>query len=437
MRFGEDADGPPDFVAARDHVLDSVLAFSRALRNSGARVPANASLDATRALVQVGFEDRERVRAAMSATLVTRKEDLPVFERLFPAFWQRLDASTGAIDAENPFTQVSGGLAVPDYDASQAQQEPPAPADEDDGDDEKGTRTIETTVEPTAQEREVELDEDGEDPSTSVYSPSGRSEPVTGGLPLLGREDDLDAPMSQLTGALSSLRGRRWGKSGDERVDVRRALRGSFGTGGTVVSVPTHAKKRSAVKALLLVDVSQSVLDTIDRGFLLRFLRRASEEWRSVRVFFFDTSALDVTDAFRAPTPESALEALERAEAAWGGGTRIGRAVETVQREHPDAVDRDTTTIVISDGLEVGEIERLERGMSWLSARSAAVLWCNPLAASPEYEPTCRGMAASLPYVDGLFAFTGPDDVAEMARQLAQRGTSGAIGYEYDARQRA
>jgi len=65
------------------------------------------------------------------------------------------------------------------------------------------------------------------------------------------------------------------------------------------------------------------------------------------------------------------------------------------------------------------------------------VLWCNPLAASPEYEPTCRGMAASVPYVDGLFAFTGPDDVAEMARQLAKRGAGGAVGYEYDARSRA
>jgi len=183
--------------------------------------------------------------------------------------------------------------------------------------------------------------------------------------------------------------------------------------------------------------VSQSVLDTIDRGFLIDFLRRAVEEWRTVRVFFFDTAVREVTDAFRTRTPLEALDALEAAEAAWGGGTQIGQAIETVKREHPDAVDRNTTAVVISDGLEVGEIELLERGMSWLSAQSAAVLWCNPLAASPEYEPTCRGMAAAMPYVNGLFAFTGPDDVAEMARQLTQRGTAGPIGYEHDGRGRA
>ena len=435
MRFVEDAEGTPDFVAVRDHVVDSVLAFARALRSSGARVPANASLDATRALVEVGFDDRERVRAATRASLVNRKEDLPVFERLFPKFWERLGASAAAIEAEDPYEDVPGGLAAPDLDASAPAEEAPASGDEDDSDEEG--LTLESTIEPVDTESPEADDGDDETSTSSVYSPSGRSEPVSVGVPMFGGEDDLDRPMRQLTRALAKLRGRRWGREGDERVDVRRALRGSFGTGGTVVSVPTHAKKRSAVKALLLVDVSQSVIDTIDRRFLLRFLRRATEEWRSVRIFFFDTSVREVTDAFQAPTSGAALDALEAAEAAWGGGTRIGRAVDAVRRDHPDAVDRDTTAIVISDGLEVGEIDLLESGMSWLSARSGAVLWCNPLAASPEYAPTCRGMAASVPYVDGLFAFTGPDDVAEMARQLERRGARGTVGYEYDARQRS
>ena len=435
MRFVDDAEETPDFVAARDHVLDSVLAFARALRQSGARVPANASLDATRALVEVGFDDRERVRAAMRASLVNRRDDLPTFERLFPKFWDRLGAGAAAIEAEDPYDDVEGGLAGPDFDPSTAAEAAQA-GDAEDGEDDEDGITVETTIEPVPAEAPSGGD-DEETTSSAVYSPSGRSEPVSVGVPLLGGDDELERPMRLLTGALAELQGRRWARGGDERVDVRRALRGSFGTGGTVVSVPTHAKKRSAVKATLLVDVSQSVLDTIDRGFLLRFLRRATEEWRSVRIFFFDTRVREVTDAFQAPTPGAALDALEAAEAAWGGGTRIGRAIDAVRRDHPDAVDRDTTAIVISDGLEVGEIELLESGMSWLSARAAAVLWCNPLAASPEYEPTCRGMAASVPYVDGLFAFTGADDVAEMARQLGQRGPRGPVGYEYDGRQRS
>ena len=434
MQFDGDNGGPPDFVAAREHVLDTVLDFERALRDSGASVPANASIDATRALVEVGFDDRERARAALRAVFLTRKEDVSLFERLFPPFWRRFSRRLGSLDGEDDNVEDAlDRFGIPS--ASGSTDDDPSEVVDEDGDGGISVSASDRTVTFAAEAEQAEGD-DG-DETTAVYSPSGRSEPVSVGRAMLGGDDDLDGVMRSLTAALAELQGRRWGRGGDERVDVRRALRGSFGTGGTVVSLPTHAKKRSAVKATLLVDVSQSVLDTIDRGFLLSFLRRATGEWRSVRIFFFDTSVREVTDAFRAPTPAGALDTLEAAEAAWGGGTRIGRAIDTVRRNHPDAVDRDTTTIVISDGLEVGEIELLERGMSWLSSRAAAVLWCNPLAASPEYEPTCRGMAASVPYVDGLFAFTGPDDVAEMARQLRRRGARGAIGYQYDARQRS
>ena len=75
--------------------------------------------------------------------------------------------------------------------------------------------------------------------------------------------------------------------------------------------------------------------------------------------------------------------------------------------------------------------------MTWLSRRSRAVLWLNPLAASAKYEPTCRGMAASLPYVDGLFALAGPEDLSEVARQVNRHGPHGPIGYEHDFRDRA
>jgi hypothetical protein len=43
-------------------------------------------------------------------------------------------------------------------------------------------------------------------------------------------------------------------------------------------------------------------------------------------------------------------------------------------------------------------------------------------------------MAAALPFVDGLFAFAEPADLAELARQLRRHGTTGRLGYEYDPR---
>jgi hypothetical protein len=276
---------------------------------------------------------------------------------------------------------------------------------------------------------------DEEDATTATYSPAGRPETVT--VDATPRADDgsLDAAVGRFVDALATLRGRRWRHAPSGRqADARRALRRSVATGGAVVSVPERRRRADALRAVVLVDVSRSVLDTVDRGFLLWFLRTLTGRLRDGRVLFFDSEVRDVTAAFDAPTTADALAELERAETAWGGGTRIGHAVETVRREHPTAVDRRTVAVVISDGLEMGDVSTLTAGMPWLARRAAAVLWLNPLAASPAYEPTAAGMAAALPFVDGLFAFTGPDDVTEIAHQLERYGPGGRIGFEHDPR---
>jgi hypothetical protein len=274
---------------------------------------------------------------------------------------------------------------------------------------------------------------DGERSRVSTYSAGGAGTPVA--------DESTGAPLDRAAlrrfeGALSTLAGRRWGPGGGRRIDARRALRSSVGTGGTVVSVPTRERTPDAFRACLLVDVSQSVLDTVDRGFLLAVLDALVDDGRGVRVFFFDTEIREVTAVFADSRGDPAA-ALERAEVAWGGGTRIGDAIADLRRRWPGAVDRRTVTLVVSDGLDVGAVDDLERGMTWLARRSRAVVWLNPLAASARYEPTCRGMAAALPYVDGLFAFAGSDDLDEVARQLSRHGPRGPIGYEHDFRDRA
>jgi uncharacterized protein with von Willebrand factor type A (vWA) domain len=421
---GSAPDASGEVAVARETLLRRLVTFARALRDRGAEVPADATLLGAQALASVGFDDRDRVRAALRAALIGRREDLEAFEELFPAFWRELTTegdpgADGRLDSE---------LLVPDAAAGLEADAGPAPAG-DDG------LAVDSRLEVAgAEDRDIESGDDAAE--TAVYSPTGRPQPVEAEPGLLAIDDELAGPVRTLTAALAELRGRRWATSGDDRPDVRRALRRSVETGGTVLDLPGRERRYTAVRAVLLVDVSRSVLDTVDRGFLVSFIRAVREAWREVAVFFFDTSVREVSEAFDAATPEAALEALEDAEAAWGGGTRIGHAVETVRREHPTLVDRDTVVLVISDGLEVGEIDVLEREMAWLSRRASTVLWANPLAAAETYEPTCRGMAAAKPYLDGLFAFAGPDDVAEMARQLARHGPGDRVGYQFDTRDR-
>ena len=430
-RSGDGPDGP-NLVAVRDGVIRELVAFARALRRAGVAVPANAGVTAARTLVEVGFDDERRARAALRAALVSRREDLLTFDRLFPEFWRRLTDGLGGYTVSgddpriDPGPTTVGGLPTDTESGSNDETDP------------NGTEeTIETLASwnvPAADQGDKEKKNQDEEPlQTASYSPSGNPEPIGTTPGALAERASLDRAHRRLTRALAVLRGRRWTAAEDGRPDARRTLRRSFSTGGTVVSMPSRERARTAVRCVLLVDVSRSVLDTIDQRFLLRFLRAATGEWHRTQTFLFDTHVREVSRELNAPTSAGALRALHRAEAEWGGGTRIGNALSTVRREYPDAIDRRTVVFVISDGLEMGEIDELEDGMVWLSRRASAVLWCNPLAASPDYEPTCRGMAVAFPYVDGVFAFTGPDDLAELARQLELHGT-GPIGYEHDPR---
>jgi hypothetical protein len=410
-------------AVVRDHLRTELVRFVRALRDAGAAVPANAATIGARALLEVGLEDRGRVRTALRASLLTDREDFETFDRLFGAFWGRLttgfDTHGWASDADAPPGET-GSLDVPG-DASEPGEAPGIDGTADDA----GNSSVESFA-----ARGTGTDT-GEEAATALYSPSGRAGAVGSGFPV--GSGGLGPAFRDLTRSLAGLRGRRFGPGG-ETPDVRRALRSSVSTGGTLLSVPRRERRPTAVRALLLIDVSRSVLDTVDRGFLVDVLRMASREWRDVRVFFFDEDLREVTEAVDAPSASAALAALEATEAEWGGGTRIGRSLATLRRTAPEAVDRRTVVFVLSDGLEMGEIDVLERELSWLARTGERVFWLNPLAVDERYEPTARGMAAALPYLDALFAFGGPEDVAELAGQLRRQGPGGRIGYEFDSR---
>ncbi|MFC5973284.1 VWA domain-containing protein [Halomarina salina] len=423
---------PPDFVAARDHVRDELVRFVRSLRRAGVHVPANSGTTAARALVEIGFDDEATARVALRACLVTDADDFATFERQFSEFWRRL---TAGLDPEGPAPRRDDGpegtLAPLGGDPAPGESgdDRAAKNDREQADDEGGEDSWRTTSAEGAIVSSRLDEEERERTEAAWYSPTAGTERVAAAT-----AENPTGGFDEVTDALASLRGRRWRGGGDDGADVRRAMRTSFETGGTVVTLPQRQRPPTAVRALWLVDVSRSVLDTVDRSFLLSVLRRARADWRDCRVFFFDEDCREVSASFDHPTAAAALDALDRAEAEWGGGTRIGQSLAGLRQEAPDAVDARTVVFVVSDGLEMGDTDVLERELAWVSRRAEAVLWLNPLASSPGYEPTARGMAAALPFVDGLFAFGTPADLAELGRQVRRHGTTGRIGYEYDPR---
>src|SRR3712207_1705593 len=100
-----------------------------------------------------------------------------------------------------------------------------------------------------------------------------------------------------------------------------------------------------------------------------------------------------------------ALPIFERAAGAvqdWSGGTRIGAALAELNREHGRRIGRGAVVVVLSDGWDRGDPDELAAEMARLRRTAHRVVWLNPLAADPRYEPLTRGMQAALPHVDHL-----------------------------------
>ena len=408
--------------AGRSHVLNHLVGFVTDLRARGADVPTNAAVGGAQALAVVGLSDRDAARIALRAALIADHKHLATFDALFPEFWRAIQGESEP-DSWTPPEQT-GMPSAHQQDRDSLFSRSPVEGDwttvgeEEIISTDPDSRISESGVSKTAIPRV----------SRAVYSPMGSSRPIS--QRYAGETIGMRAAVRSLGAAIAMQPGRRWSRDGTDRIDARKALRRGINTGGLVATLPRLSRRRTKARAVLLVDVSQSVIDTIDRSVLIEFLAIAHEEWSQLRTFFFDTDVREVTDVF--DNGVDAARALEQAEAEWGGGTRIGHAIETVCQTSPVVIDRDTVTLIISDGLEVGEIEQLEGAMATLNHRGRSVLWLNPLANSPTFEPTCRGMAVSLPFLDGLFAFTEPDDLVEIAEQLLVRGLGGSLGYEYD-----
>jgi uncharacterized protein with von Willebrand factor type A (vWA) domain len=59
--------------------------------------------------------------------------------------------------------------------------------------------------------------------------------------------------------------------------------------------------------------------------------------------------------------------------------------------------------MIVSDGYDTGEPERLAAEMARLRRRCRRIIWLNPLIGWHGFSPEARGMQAALPHVD-LFA---------------------------------
>ena len=197
-------------------------------------------------------------------------------------------------------------------------------------------------------------------------------------------------------------------------IDLRRSVRHSLRHGGDLVHLRRRRRVERPRPVVLIVDVSGSMA-----GFsraLVQFSYGMSRAARRVEVFCFGTRLTRLTNAMQVRDPNTALDEATELVVDWDGGTRIGDSLATyVTRWGKYRFNRGAMVVICSDGLERGEPDRLAWAMQRLSRQAHSVIWVNPLAGDPKFQPLARGLVAALPFVDELVAghnIKGLEDLA-------------------------
>jgi len=186
------------------------------------------------------------------------------------------------------------------------------------------------------------------------------------------------------------------------RLDLRRTIHRNVSHGGTPVDLVWRRRKVKPLRLVVLLDASGSM--SLYTAFFVRFLHGVVDAFREAEAFVFHTRLAHVSASLRDRDVARAVDRLSLMAQGIGGGTRIGESLATFNRWHARRVINSRTAIlIVSDGYDTGEPERLAAEMRRLRRRCRRIIWLNPLIGWKDYSPDARGMRAALPFID-LFA---------------------------------
>jgi uncharacterized protein len=372
------------------------------MRAGGVRVGVGELLSAHRALSAVDPADREAAYFALRATLCSRHEDLPAFDAAFAEWFVPVPAAP------------SDPPAVLDDAAKLALPRAAVPAAQRLSEAEAGREVV------PAAWSDVELlrDKDFAD-----YTEDERRRAL--------RAVRILAANAPVRPSRRTRPARRRGAPPHAaRPDLRRTVRASLRTGGDPVERHWREPGERPRPLVLVCDVSGS-MEPYAR-MLLAYMQACVAARRRVEAFVFGTKLTRVTAELRGRDPDRALERAAGATRDWSGGTRIGEALATLNREHGRRLGRGAVVVLLSDGWDRGDPEQLGAEMARLARCSHRLIWLNPLKAHPEYRPLTRGMRAALPHVDEFMAGNSLGSLERLAVALDRLCVSKLRGRERD-----
>ena len=382
--------------------LPNLLLFGRALRSAGLRVSLEQILSFARALDWLDIGDRRQVVHAARALLVSRREDLAVFDLVFNRFWLGIDEPPARTDLP----------LAPRSDLQRARH--------------LRVTTPAGLVPPDAPEVEI-----------------GDREATYSAEEVLRRRDFARMSDRELSEVRRLIERTRWRMSRRRtrrlvpdrrgaRLHLRRMLRDAARLGGVAPRLRRQRRKVKQRPIVLLADISGS-MEKYSR-LMLQLFYSATHSLREVECFVFGTRLTRVTSQLRLRNIDRALAEASREIVDWSGGTRIGDCLADFNRRWARRVlRRGAVVVIVSDGWERGDAAQLGREMRHLHRRCHRLIWLNPHLGQAGYEPLVEGMAAALPWVDDFLPIHNLRSLGQLSRRLgdlpARRGGPPAVGW--------
>jgi hypothetical protein len=370
----------------RPDLVPALVGFTTELRSAGLTVGSGDVLAYCAAAAVLDATDLVDLYWAGRCTLVTRREQVSAYHRVFVEYFL---GEPGAGSASSPFTPTARAEAL-----------------------------AALTVAETERQDEEERQHAAELGHAAAWASTVKAKSFAACTP-----EELAALrriLRTMRLAPPRRRTRRTVRSRHGRVpDLRRTVRESMRLHGEPGALHRRRRRLRTRRLTLLLDVSGSMAD-YSRN-LVQFAHTSTRASTRVEVFCFGTRLTRITRELEHRRPDLALDRAAAAVTDWEGGTRIGASLDQfVRRWARRGLTRGGIVVICSDGLDRGDPELLESAMRRLSRLCHRIVWLNPHRGDRrDFTPDTLGMMVAEPYVDELLSGHDLASLSEFARVLA------------------
>jgi uncharacterized protein len=394
--------GTPEKLSDSEIVFAAnIVHFSRVLRTAGLSVGPDRVLAAIAAVEAVGLARRDDVRAALSAVMLDRHEQQPLFDAAFDAYFRDpkllermmyllLPKIQGRGD-KTPLprsNRLAEALAPP---APSTPPPPPPPA--------AGSDPIQFDASFTFSERERLMHADFETMTAAEYTMAQQI-------------------AERLPPPVQPVQRRRHETGVRGAIDLRQTLQRMARQPHTLAPAFTRPR-RELPPIVVLLGISGS-MERYSR-LLLHYVHGLTRRHHRVATFTFGTRLTNITHCLRHRDPDLALQKADEQVQDWKGGTRIATSLAEFNRRWARRVlGANAAVLLVTDGLERDDSGLLAQAAAQLQRLAHQVVWLNPLLRFEGFEPRAAGVRALLPHVNRFLPVHNLASLADLARALRQ-----------------